>query len=84
MSMSSLGYACYRGEFELVRWLVDTGGADVNQQDGAGATPLLQAVRGNHINILTFLLSKGAQTHVKDQVTHSTVPNIIATITVRC
>lgn len=69
--MTALGYACYAGELELVKWLVEVGDAQVNQQDSAGCTPVLQAVRGNHVDIVTFLIAKGAHTHVKDQLGRS-------------
>jgi ankyrin repeat protein len=40
-------------------------GADINAQDGDKTTPLHQAVKGQHMPVVEFLLSKGAKTDVR-------------------
>ena len=57
-----LSYYVRKGDFEGVKHLVEKG-ADVNQQDAYGITPLHVAAEGtsvDHTKIINYLLSKGA------------------------
>ena len=50
--------AIVKGEFETVKKLVDMG-ADVNEKSN-GLTPLMYAAKFNRVDILKFLIDKGA------------------------
>ena len=50
---------------ETVRILVKSG-ANINAKDDIGLTALMEAVRSEDIDIVTFLLQNGADVHVKD------------------
>lgn len=54
-----LVYACYRGNTELVRVILETAGKrlDVNQKDRIGYTPLLWALSNDHFEIAHLLLN---------------------------
>ncbi len=54
-----LMYACWVGNDEAVRHLVEKG-ADVNAKDGGGATPLHLAAWRGHTSIAIHLLEHGA------------------------
>jgi len=56
-------YACYGGNLELVKYLLENFNFDVNEADKCGCTPLIYAIRGkseNKIELLKYLLGKGA------------------------
>ncbi|OCK88964.1 ankyrin [Cenococcum geophilum 1.58] len=52
--------AAMAGELETVRALVDMTGADVNAVNALLESPLLQACRAGHFDVVCFLLSHGA------------------------
>lgn len=57
-----LHYACHRGEFDAVKKLVSCGFIDINKPTNADShqTPLYKAVSTERIQIVKFLISKGA------------------------
>ena len=60
---SELSRAAANGKLPKVISLVQAG-ADVNQQEKDGGTPLMYAVRNNRDNVVDYLLTKGARTDV--------------------
>ena len=53
--MTFLMWACDRGSYEIVKFLVDSG-ADINLQDVDGQSCLHYAVSCEHVDIIKFLL----------------------------
>lgn len=49
---------CQGGHLDIVKWLYEHG-ADVMRQDNSGVTPLEEACRLDHIDIVDMLISKG-------------------------
>lgn len=60
-----LGMAISKGEVDIVKKFVEYG-ADVNEKSN-GMTPLMLAARYNNVEILEFLLSKGASLKTKNE-----------------
>ena len=58
-SQGPLHEASARGTLELVKLLVSKG-ADVNDTTSKEGTPLMEAVKENHLEVATFLLQQGA------------------------
>lgn len=63
-NVSPLCMAISKGDMETVRKFIEYG-ADVNES-GNGMTPLMVAARYNRVEIIKFLLEKGADTSAKD------------------
>ena len=58
---TALGYACEFGRLEVVRLLVERGGANVNARAGwCGGTALVVACGGGHLEIARLLVQLGA------------------------
>jgi ankyrin repeat protein len=56
----ALGDACYKGNFDVIKMLIELG-ADVNGGDyGASENPLMHAARHGHLEIAQYLLENGA------------------------
>jgi hypothetical protein len=51
-----------KGHLELVRCLVNELGADVNQADDKGCTPLMIATLRKHVDVVRWLVKAGANT----------------------
>jgi len=62
---TALMYACYDGDFESVKILIENG-ADINRQDNEGWTALFYAVSKNREDIAQYLIAKGANKQIKD------------------
>jgi ankyrin repeat protein len=59
--------ACSRGKLSMVQMLLQhMGGEGLEMADSRGATALHYAARGGHDDVVSFLLSKGAQANKKD------------------
>ena len=56
-----LHFAAKSGSVDAVRFLVEDAKLGVNAMDNAGKLPLSYAVLGNHIEVVEYLLSKGAE-----------------------
>ncbi len=54
------------GDIEAVRSQLDQG-ADVHRRDANGATALIAAAYGNHVEVVSLLVEAGADVNVKDQ-----------------
>jgi ankyrin repeat protein len=65
---TSLGLACYFGQYEIARYLV-LKGADVNlpSNNGFSVYPLHSAAAGNYTQIARMLIENDAQVNVKQQ-----------------
>ena len=58
--MTPLFRSCYNGDLATTTFLIEKCKADVNQPTEAGETPLVAAVKRNHIRIVRYLLELGA------------------------
>jgi ankyrin repeat protein len=58
--VSPLSSACLKGEFEIVKSMIESG-ADVNQCDQANLTSLIYAALNGDENIVRLLISYGAK-----------------------
>lgn len=58
-----LAYASKKGNYDLVKKLLD-GGADKNKQDSGGFTPLIQAISHNKESVVNLLLKWEANPHI--------------------
>lgn len=63
--ISPFHMAIVKGDFETVKRLVGFG-ADVNEKASNGLTPVMFAARYNKVDILRFLIEKGADLTVKN------------------
>lgn len=63
--MSGLLWACDRGYVELVKELLNAG-ADIEQKDNSGLTPLHYACMCDHLELAKLLISRGASPEAKD------------------
>ena len=57
--MTALGYACLNGKLNAVKFLVENG-ADINGKYRDDKSPLILAVKGNHLQLVRFLCELGA------------------------
>ena len=64
--MTPLHIACYRGNYELVQYLVDLG-SDINCTDKDNKTPFFYAIRSNSNRIIKYLILQGANKKIKDK-----------------
>ena len=62
---SPLSIAIWKGDLDVVKKLVEYG-SDVNEKSN-GMNPLMVAARYNKVEIIKFLLSKGAILNAKDE-----------------
>ena len=60
-----LQYAATFGHEECIRSLLQVG-ADVNQEDDVGLTPLINAIEGLHYNCMKILIEAGADLNYRD------------------
>lgn len=66
--MSPLQHACYKGNLQMVKYLIDQA-ADVNQNDHEhGYTALMFAALGGHASVLNLLLEHGANIYAVNSV----------------
>ena len=61
-----LHYAAFRGDLRAIELLI-CGGVDINARGDMGATPLHSAHQAGKTEVITFLLSKGADPEIKDE-----------------
>ena len=64
-AQSSLSEAAARGDLAAVNRLLAQG-ADVEQRDAAGRTPVLAATAGNHVEVVRALIGRGANVNAQD------------------
>lgn len=67
MGMAPIHWASDRGDFAMLRFLVEDCLADVNFQDNTGQTALHYAVSCGHEDISKYLVSKEAKTNIPDE-----------------
>lgn len=58
--MTPLFRACFNGNLEMVKFLVEKWAADVNQVTDNNETPLIAAVKRNHLRLVKYLVEQGA------------------------
>lgn len=61
-----LHHACYLGYKEIAELLLKNNVVDINELDGMSRTPLHLAVKFGQIEITDYLISKGADTTIRD------------------
>lgn len=66
--MTPLTVAAEKDNYEIVRLLVEDGGALVNTTSSYGITPLIAAAAGGHRESVELLLKNGAEANVKDDM----------------
>ena len=64
---TALMQACYHGNMDLIKLLVEENEADLDIQDKKGNTALMIALQENFIKIVGYLADKGANLDLKDQ-----------------
>jgi ankyrin repeat protein len=64
-AVTPLGFAISKGDLEAVKKFVEYG-ADINELSN-GMSPLMIAARYNKVEIIKYLLSKGANLNKKDE-----------------
>ncbi|XP_018411360.1 PREDICTED: histone-lysine N-methyltransferase EHMT2 [Nanorana parkeri] len=65
---TSLHHAAKSGNRELLSFLLSTGQVNVNAQDNGGWTPIIWAAEHKHIEIISMLLTRGADVTLQDNV----------------
>ena len=65
------------GQVVEVNRLIQAGG-DVNEQDRWGETPLHDASRNGHVEVITALLAGGADKTIKDNINGGRTPHDVA------
>lgn len=63
---TALHLAAAEGHFEIVKFLVENG-AQVNAVDRWNRTPLEDALRGKHNQIIDYLIQKGGRTFMSEE-----------------
>jgi ankyrin repeat protein len=63
--LSALHYAARDGRLEIARTLV-AAGADINQVDANGITPLVMAITNNHVEVARYLIEQQADIRAAD------------------
>lgn len=58
--LTPLNCAAIKGDLEIVKCLVQRGGANLNLESPNGATPLINAGRGGYCSVVEFLIQKKA------------------------
>lgn len=64
---TKLSVAVLRGNLEDVKLLILKGAVDVNTKDKLGSTALINASSEGHLEIVKFLVSKGADLNIKNK-----------------
>ncbi|XP_046558316.1 uncharacterized protein LOC124267435 [Haliotis rubra] len=59
--------ACREGNLAKLKRILATGQADVNCRDVIGTTPVMEAARGGHRDVVDFLVSRGADVSLVDK-----------------
>ena len=65
--MNALMFSSIYRNFEVTKFLIDQGGADLNMQTQDGTTALIFAASNGHLKIVTLLVNNGAETNLVDK-----------------
>ncbi len=65
---TAMGWAAANGHLEIVQYLSTSGKVNVNCNLGAGWTPLLQAAGADQMEIVKYLIERGARVNSKTMV----------------
>jgi euchromatic histone-lysine N-methyltransferase len=66
--MTCIHIAAREGHMDIVEYLLDTEKISINVLDEGGWTPLIWAAEYRRIKIVKYLLHKGADVNIKDNV----------------
>lgn len=69
--------SCRKGHLDSLRFYIERGRVDVNCIDWGGNTPLQLACMFRHINVIKYLLDKGADVGLKDRLNRTAFDLII-------
>jgi ankyrin repeat protein len=69
---NAIHYACWGGNLEVVQWLLGTG-AQLDEMDIVGNTPMLYAIYGGHMNVVEHLISMGRTLREKNLKHHTAI-----------
>ena len=61
-----LHWAAYGGKLDVVKYLIETKGINLNTRDNNGKTPLHDAAKQGHFSIVRYLTDKGANLNLKE------------------
>lgn len=64
---TALNRACYNGKPDVIKLLVEKYEADINLPSQKGETPLISAVKRKHLDVVKYLLNKGANPDYVDK-----------------
>lgn len=66
--MTALHLAAKAGQLDICRIILDTGKVNVNILDDGGWTPLVWAAEHQHLSVVKFLLERGSNPNLRDNV----------------
>ena len=72
---TALMCAAWKGHLNIVKWLVQAN-ADVNIQNKAGETALMNAVQCEHLKIVQFLIVEAKSVYTITNSVHDTIHSI--------
>lgn len=64
--LTPLNCAAIKGDFELIKVLIEKGGANAEETSPKGCTALMYSARGGYIEIVKYLLEKGVNSLKQD------------------
>ncbi|KAF0717784.1 Aste57867_2101 [Aphanomyces stellatus] len=64
LEWTALSFACWKGQLEIASLLLQYKGIEINKSNNDGMTPLHEAAKHNHLDIVILLMNSGANPHV--------------------
>ncbi len=68
-NIDALTHAAYQGNLESTKAILDSGVVDINAQNNRGWTALMSAVLGDHLELVGFLIDRGANIDLQNETT---------------
>lgn len=56
---------CFNGDYDIVKYLIDND-CFIDSENSIGETPLIVSCKGNHTEIVEYLIRKGANLNIRD------------------